>query len=310
MTSSRRDFFRAAAALGATVPLLQSQPAAPHLQFPSEPRERLAVTSYPFRGYIDSPTNPARDKSKPGMDLKEFPVMVAKRFGVHNINPLSNHLGSTDSAYLESFRKAVADAGSHMVDFGLSGKNFSSADKSVRDDAVAYGKKWIDIAAIIGSPSVRQHLGGHGGVNPSIDNAAESLGRLAEYGATKNIIVNLENDSPGAEDPFFIVAVLGKVDNPFLRGLPDFGNSLRGHDAAYNHKAVDAMFKYAYNMSHVKNVLATKDGHEYRVDVPGMFAVARANHYRGYFSMEYDTAAGEPFQGTEELVRLSLKFMA
>jgi sugar phosphate isomerase/epimerase len=121
--------------------------------------------------------------------------------------------------------------------------------------------------------------------------------------------VNLENDSPGSEDPFFIVEVLGKVNHPYLRALPDFGNSIRGHNAAYNHRAVDAMFKHAFNMSHVKDVLRTKDGEVYRVDVAGMFAVARANSYQGYFSMEFDTAAGEPFEGTANLVKQSLQYM-
>jgi sugar phosphate isomerase/epimerase len=244
------------------------------------------------------------------MDLKEFPAMIVKRFGVRNINPLGDHLSSTDSAYLDSFREAVASAGSHLVDLGLGGRNFSSSSKEVRDEAVAYGSKWIDIAAVIGSPSVRQHLRTDKGVAPSVENSAESLGRLASYGAKKNVIVNLENDSPGAEDPFFIVNVVRKVDSPYLRALPDFGNSIRGHDAAYNRNAVDAMFHYAYNMSHVKDVLVTSDGKTYRVDVPQMFGVARANSYRGYFSMEYDTAAGDPFKGTEALVKESLRYMA
>jgi sugar phosphate isomerase/epimerase len=99
------------------------------------------------------------------------------------------------------------------------------------------------------------------------------------------------------------------VNSPYLRALPDFGNSIRGHDAAYNRKAVNAMFKYSYNMSHVKDVLRTSDGQTYRVDVPEMFAVARMNSYRGYFSMEYDTGAGDPFAGTERLVKESLQYM-
>lgn len=267
------------------------------------------MTSYPFRAYIESPTNRERDKSKTGMDLKEFPAMIVKRFGVHNINPLGDHLGSTDPAYLEDFRKAVEAAGSHVVDLGLSSRDFANGDKSVREEAVAYGRKWIDIAVLIGAPSVRQHLATAHGATPSAGNAAESLARLAEYGSQKNIVVNLENDSPGAEDPFFIVEVLGKVDSPYLRALPDFGNSLRGHDAAYNRKAVDAMFHYAYNMSHVKDILRSRTGEVDRVDVAGLFAVARANSYRGYFSMEFDTAAGDAFEGTENLVKQSLKYM-
>lgn len=306
--SSRRSFLGSAALLTAGR-LLPGSQIEPRLSFPTDPRQRLAVTSYPFRAYIESPTNPARDSSKQGMDLKEFPAMITRRFGVNNINPLGDHLSSTDTAYLESFRAAVQRAGSHLVDLGLGGMDFSNPDKTKRAEAVAYGRKWIDIAAVIGSPSVRQHLKTAPGGLPSLGNTVESLSRLADYGASKNIIVNLENDSPGAEDPFFIVDVLGKAHHPYLRALPDFGNSIRGYDAAYNRRAVDAMFKYACNMCHVKDVLHPKAGEDYHVDVAGMFAVARANSYRGYFSMEFDTAAGDPFEGTQNLVQQSLRYM-
>jgi sugar phosphate isomerase/epimerase len=294
--------------LGTAAPLLARQ-SGPHLQFPTEPRQRLAVTSYPFRAYIDSPTNRARDTSKKGMDLKEFPGMIVERFGVHNINPLGDHLSSTSAAYLESFRKAVEAAGSHLVDLGLGGQDFGHTDESKRDEAVAYGRKWIDIAALLGSPSVRQHLRTAPGAPPSVARTGESLQRLAEYGSQKSIVVNLENDSAESEDPFFIAEVVGKVNSPYLRALPDFGNSLRGHDAAFNRRALDAMFKHAYNMTHVKDVLRTKEGEVYRVDLPQSFAVARANSYRGYFSMEFDTGAGDPFDGTANLVSQSLKYM-
>src|SRR5947207_2396470 len=83
--------------------------------FPTKARERLAVTSYPFRTLIDSPTNRQRDTTAPGMDLKEFPAFVVEKFGVYNINPLSDHFHSSDPAYLDSFREAVAKAGSHIV---------------------------------------------------------------------------------------------------------------------------------------------------------------------------------------------------
>ena len=302
---SRRMFLCGAVA----TPFVMPPSAGPHLVFPSEPKKRLAVTSYPFRAYIESPTNPARDKSVPGMDLKAFAGMVATRFGVHNINPVGEHLRATDADYLKAFREAAAAADSHLVDLGVGGRDFGSTDAAVRDDAVAHAKRWIDVAVAIGSPSIRPHLKTTQGMTPNVASTVESLQRVADYGALKDVVVNLENDSPGAEDPFFIVEVLEKVNSPYLRALADFGNSLRGHDAAYNQKAVDGMFRHAYNMSHVKDVLRTKDGQVYKVDVAGMFGVARARNYKGYFSMEFDTAAGDAFAGTDNLVKQSLEFM-
>jgi sugar phosphate isomerase/epimerase len=284
--------------------------AEPRLRFPTAPRQRLAVTSYPFRAWIESPTNRDRDPGKPGMDLLDFAAMVVKRFGVHNINPLSAHFRSTDPAYLEKFTMAVAKAGSHMVDLGLGGAHFWDPDPSRVRAALDYGKKWIDIAVVVGSPSVRQHLSGSPGIRPNVAHAAENLGRLADYGAKKNIVVNLENDDPRNENPFFIVSVIEKAGNPYLRALPDFGNSIRGHDAAYNQRAVAGMFQHAFNMSHVKDTVAGDDGKIYKINVARMFHIAKASGYRGYFSMEWEDRSGDPFQGTERLVRESLKYLA
>jgi sugar phosphate isomerase/epimerase len=242
------------------------------------------------------------------MDLTEFAAFVVKRFGVHNINPLSNHFRSTDDAYLDELRTAVAKADSHIVDLGLSGGHFYDPDESRRKAAVDYGHKWIDIAVKIQSPSVRQHVSGQKGAKPDVTLAAESLGQLAEYGSKRNVIVNLENDNPVAENPFFLVEVIQRVNSPYLRALPDFGNSLQGHDQEYNERAVKAMFQYAYGMAHVKDTI-TDENKVYTVNLKRMFAIAKESGYRGYFSMEYDTSSGDPVQGTQKLVQQSLTYL-
>jgi sugar phosphate isomerase/epimerase len=289
---------------------LSEASAVPSLSFPRQPRERLAVTSWPFRNYINAPGNKAFDRGKLGFDLKEFPSVVARRFGVHNINPLSAHFTSTDQAYLAGFREAVAKAGSHVVDLGLSGGKFYDPDRLKRQAGVDFGRQWIDIAVVVGSPSVRQHVAGDAGAKPNVALAAESLGQLAEYGSKRNIVVNLENDNAVAEDAFFLTAVIEKVNSPYLRGLPDFGNSLLGHDAEFNRKAVAAMLAHAYNMCHVKDTVKDKDGQVREVDLATMFQLAKHAGYPGYFSMEYDIAEGDPFPGTERLITKTLNYLA
>ena len=183
MRSSRRDFLKQVATVASACcisaeALAQSKNQSPHpnLEFPTRPRDRLAVTSWPFRAYIESPANQGRKPSVPSMDIKEFPAMVVEKFGVYNINPLLSHFASTDSAYLESFREAVAKARSHIVDLGLPGGRFATTDSTVAESAIQDGCKWIDIAATIGSPSVRQHLSAQKGEKPDVDAAR----RLAE----------------------------------------------------------------------------------------------------------------------------------
>ena len=243
------------------------------------------------------------------MDIKEFPAMVVERFGVYNVNPLLSHFASTDPAYLESFREAVAKARSHIVDLGLPGRDFATTDAGTGEAAVRDGCKWIDIAAAIGSPSVRQHLSAQHGEKPDLDAAATHLARLADYAGKRNVVVNLENDSAVAEDPYFIVSVIEKVNHPYLRTLPDFGNSSSKYGEEGNPKAVAAMLKHVFNMCHVKDAVQL-DGKTYHVDLSRMFELARQSSYRGYFSMEFDTNGGDPFAGTTKLIDETLHYLA
>jgi sugar phosphate isomerase/epimerase len=299
------------AAMDLTAGLRKSlaSPREPHLKFPASPRARLAVTSWPFREFIDCPNNSYRDRQKPGMDIKDFAGVIAKKFGIQNVCLLAAHFHSTDPAYLRALRQSVEQAGSHLVDLGLEGRSFWDPDKAQRQAAVEYGQHWIDLAVTLGSPSVRQHLDAPQGVKPDVELASQKLGRLAEYGSAKNILVNLENDDLVNEDPFFIVKVIEKVGNPYLRALPDFGNTLGGGDASYNQRGVAAMFKHAYGVCHVKDLVVTDSGKTYKVDLPKMFELAKASGFKGYYMMEWDGGPGDPYEGTERLVEETLKYL-
>src|SRR5258706_14807681 len=109
---NRRDFLiMSAFAAGARA--LMAAP--PNLHFPTAPRDRLAVASYSFRPVIDTPRNRARDAKAVLIDLKQFPVMIAERYNIHNVELLGQHLRSTEPAYLDEIRAAVKSAGSHVV---------------------------------------------------------------------------------------------------------------------------------------------------------------------------------------------------
>ena len=78
---SRRHFLVTSVVVAGAATLLAAEP---HLDFPAKPRDRLAVTSWPFRAYMEAPGNHDRDRSKPGMDAKDFAAMAVERFDIHN----------------------------------------------------------------------------------------------------------------------------------------------------------------------------------------------------------------------------------
>jgi len=165
--NTRRQFLKNSGVLAAGVTALAWNgtlwpDTTPHLTFPTQPRDRIAVASWPFRMFIEAPTNKReRNPKLPGMDLTEFPAMVVKHFGVHNIEPLDEHFFSTDSAYIKKFRAAIEDAGCHVVDLPCEVRGcYYHTDPAQRKVAVESGKKWVNIAAELGSPSIRTGYGG------------------------------------------------------------------------------------------------------------------------------------------------------
>jgi sugar phosphate isomerase/epimerase len=311
---SRRDFLRraagGAAAAGFTLAAHTGLLAAsdePHLDFPTEPRARLAVASYPFRRLMDSPFNRRRDPQHPGMDLPAFARMVVERYNVSGIEPLNHHFPSRDSKDLEALRQSFHQAGVHVVNIPVEFRqSFYDPDADQRKAAIDAGKQWVDVAVAVGSPSIRVHIAGVHGVAPDATLASESLKELADYGGQHNIIVTLENDDLVSEDAFFIVRVLDRVNHPYLRALPDFGNSAMSGHPAFNLDALTLMFRHAYNIAHMKDSEEGDGGKIYNADVPATFQIARASGYRGYFSMEMDRS-GDPYEGTAKLIEESLK---
>jgi len=313
---SRRNFLRnsvtavAGAAGALTVSDLFAQSREPHMKFPTAPRERIAVTTWQFRMFMDNPTNRWRDPKLPGMALKDFPAMVAKKFGLHNVELLSYHFPSTDAAYLRELRAAVEKAGSHIINLPVDGRaSVYDPSDAKRKEAIDFGKKWIDIAIAVGSPSIRLHVAGVKGTPPDAGRAAESLKQVAAYGAQRNVMVTLENDDLDTEDAFFLVRVIDRVGNPYLRSLPDFANSMLSGNADFNYDALALMFRHAYNIAHMKDSEVGDHNKLYTVDVGRIFKTAEASGYRGYYSLEWEGREGA-YEGTRKLLEETLKHLS
>jgi sugar phosphate isomerase/epimerase len=282
----------------------------PDLQFPTDARERLAVASWPFRAEIESATNEYRDKKRTGMDLREFAVKVREQFGVPGVEPLSAHFPSTDERYLQGFREAIKKAGVHVVDIPVDNSfSFYDAEAVNRKKAIAHGKKWVDVAVVLGSPSVRTSIAEAKDSKPDVGRAAESIREVVEYAAGKNILVNLENDDLVSEDAFFVVKVIEKVSHPYLHALPDFCNSMASGNEKFNYEAVTAMFRHAYNICHVKDSEVGEQGKVFRVDLKRTFDILKASGYKGYCSMEWE-GPEDPYDGTKKIIAASLQYLS
>jgi sugar phosphate isomerase/epimerase len=278
----------------------------PHVRFPAAARERIAVASYPFRNFIGGDARAAGPAVK--VDLKDFAAHVRARFHVNKIEPWTGHFPSTAPKYLEEFRASVEKVGGAIVNIAVDGEvSPYAADKAEREKAVAYSKSWVDSAVTLGSPSIRTNIPEAKDSKPDLERAAESLRRVAEHAAAKNIVVHLENDNPVSENPFFLVELIEKVNSPWLHALPDFANSLAG-GIAHAYEGIDGMFGKAYGICHVKEMEADSAGKIVQVDMARTFGYLKKHSYTGYCSMEFDSP-GDPYMGTADLIAKTLRFL-
>ncbi len=315
MMKTRRQFLTQSAMLTAGAMLSSfdatAYPTQPNITFPANPRDRLAVASYPFRDFI----LPAEDVSAsvsvaPKMELIEFAAHVKSRFNLNKIEPWSSHFRSLEPKYLDDLRAAFDRAKSLVVDIAYDGQHsFYAADRAERERAVADNKQWIDAAAVLGSPSIRTHVASADNQPPDLDRSTDTLLRIVEHAAARNVVVHLENDDGITEDPVFLVKLIEKVNSPWLRGLPDFGNSLMHKPPEDAYAGLEAMFNHAYGICHVKQSEATEKGANVQVDLAYVFAMLKRTGFHGYLSMEYDNS-GDPYKETEELIAKSLQFLS
>ncbi len=284
---------------------------APHIAFPSQPRQRIAIASYPFRDFIDLPPGEKSEGAQhPRMPLKEFPAHVKAKFHVNKVELWTGHFPSLQPAYLQELRRAIDAAGTKVVNLAVDGEHSPySPDSEERNKAIAFSKQWIDAASLLGSPSVRTNLPDAKGAAPDLNVTAQSVAQVAEYAASKNVVVHLENDNPISEDPVFLVKLVEKVNSPWLHTLPDFANSLAQKPEQYAYDGVNAMFAHAYGMCHVKALENNPEGKPVHVDMARTFGFLKAHGYKGFCSMEYDSP-GDPYAGTSALIEQTLKYLA
>ena len=299
-TIRRREFLALSLAAAAC-----ASAAEPRDKFPKEPRKRLAVSSYPFRHLIASKTQ-SGESSAGRMTIEQFAESIPAKLNVHGIEPWSHHFESTGPDYVRTLSASFEKAGVRVVNIPVDVSVKLCGNPDDREAGLAKYRQWVDAAVILKSPSIRVHLP-HGETGEEIHCSVSALSELARYGASKNIVINVENDNPDSENPERVAKVLKTVNSPFLRALPDFCNAMLVHDdPEYDYQAMRLLFPLAFNISHVKDA-EVFDGHNFQVDVNRIFSIAKEAGYRGYFSMEWEGAGNDPYEGARKLIEASIR---
>jgi sugar phosphate isomerase/epimerase len=308
--TTRRHFLQQCAASAAGMwmsPALAQVSTHPSVRFPAQPHDRIAVASYPFRDFIVGSENKLPQRK---IELKYFAAHVIERFGVNKIEPWSEHFPSLEAKYLEQFRRELEASHAEVVNMAVDGTlSLYAENRSEREQAIAFSKRWIDAATSIDCPSIRTHIPEAHDSRPNLGRAADSLARVVDYAQSRDIVIHLENDDPVSEDPSFLLALIDKVNSPWLHALPDFANTLAGGNEDYAYKSIDRLFGHAYGICHVKEWEADAHDKPVHVDMARMFGIVKQHKYLGYCSMEWDSP-GDAYSGTAALIEKTMHYLS
>ena len=233
------------------------------------------------------------------LDLMDLGQLYADRWGVHNVEMQHTHFPSTEDGWLRDFKARLAGTTSQISNINLEfgDMNISQTNPILRLQAVDLTKRWIDIAALLGSPRIMVNQGPLVPETKTI--AIAALKAMGDYGRAKGIKVGIENRGSYLPSAGTVaMAVTPALDAPPAQQAPsgppayqllvdvikaagtntncDMGNFA---DQTLQHEGVRAMLPLSDGNTHVK--MNTK-----RYDLAAAVKLANQIGYSGLFSIE------------------------
>jgi len=219
---------------------------------------KLARIGMMFGGF-GGRLRPTWDRSQPvepqQVDaIMDAPQLLADTYGLHNMDIQSIYFLSMEPSYYARFSERLKKAKCKVTNMplelddnahqwaGIVGP--SATDPAVRAKAIELTKQWIDVAAMIGCPSVMLNQGRNFAEN--LGSFVETLKTLGAYGRTKNVAVTMENRGGGTPEQ---LADAIKAAGAGVRAMPDLGNFA---DEETRTRGMRVLIPLAHNQCHVK----------------------------------------------------------
>jgi sugar phosphate isomerase/epimerase len=264
--------------------------------------DRIGISSWSFHNFFTKTHEQDAAPLAKSWDLREFPAMIADRYGVHQLEMVAPHFESMQESYIADLKKSLARAHSHLLNIPVdieelwAGGGLSDTDVKLREIAIKESAKWMDIGQALGAKSVRCDPGkiNRADLSPTIS----AYKKLASYAALKNMYVIIENHGGvGSEHPEDLVKIFEAV-GPHCGALPDMGNF---PDEETRKRGLRLLYPYAKTVSHAKGLKFDAAGKETAFDFPDAMQAAKAAGYNGVFSIEYE-GPGDPYIGVQHVV--------
>jgi len=226
-------------------------------------------------------------------------IDTAYELGLDSISPHTSAFDSTDEAYLRDIRMRCLKRGLVITYIGIS-NNFGKPEPELPAE-VEKVKEWIDVAARMGVPMVRNFAAwSRQDEDEEViwKRMIDCMKEVADYGAEKGVIIGLQNHNHGCltrtgDD---VVRIIKEVDNPYFSHILDTGQYVGSPGASGSggkedtslglYNSIETSAPYAM---HVRaKIYRIQTGVEEWLDYPRIFEILKKVDYNGFVSVVYE----------------------
>ena len=203
-------------------------------------------------------------------------------------------------AYIDELKKRAADLGVGISGTGVR-NNFTTADKSVRDQGVQHIKEFVEVAARLGAPVVRVfadtqmraqnwHTVSNNATREQVQAwIASALRDCAEHGRKYGVKIGVQNHGDFIATAQEQLALLKAVDAPFCGPIVDTGY----YQSSDPYVDIAAVAPHAINWQVKQSVFGEES--EVPTDMIRLLTIVRKSGYSGYLPIETLSPQGKPY---------------
>ncbi len=302
----RRELLKTLPAFALTVPVAkmmgQARQTIPPVYTPPSKlptytgRLRPGVVAMSFRNQLETgkmtyedAVRAIADLGLEGMDMTGYwiPPLLEFKPGVASqviSEMVRQNPANPSSQWLASLRATAYKNGVQIYSLGSPVK-MAQPTPELRQNEIAFAKRWIDIADHLGAGHVRVFAGSipKGSTEEqAVDWAIEVYKPALDYAGSKGIVLGVEDDDELTRTSAQLLTILKKADSPYARINIDCGNFRKD-----GYAEVERCAPYCGG-THVKSNMSTPDGKREPADWVKLFGILANAGYRGYVSIEME----------------------
>lgn len=184
---------------------------------------RISLLTNDFSDTLPEIWDRSKSVAPKRLDMMDLPDAVADHLHLHNLEVCNINLLSMEPSYIGEFKERLHKAKSRVVDLIVELDppatayrgyiSVCSPNPEIRAHAIGETKKWIDIAAVLGSPSIMPNQGVRY-LPEDLAPCIEGLKALVEYGKPKGVAVILEPRGERLDQLVDLIRGSGAHSNP------------------------------------------------------------------------------------------------